>query len=148
MLIMKETKYCWEPSPHTADLAIKIKASDKTLLFFAAFDGLLETLGLDRTPPNKKYIIECGVNLPEAEIEESLVDFLNECIYLMDAEDLVPFRIKTVKQEDNEIVAEIQCRGIKESDKGLLGHIKAATYSDLSVKEIDGNFEATIVFDT
>ncbi len=145
---MHQPTYSWQPSPHTADLAIAIAATDHDGLFRAALDGLLGSIELDPAQPDEHEISEYGLNLKSYEIEAALVDFLNECIYLMEVEDLVPFRIHSISYDGDSLRSVIHCRPVRKSERNEIGHIKAATYSDLKVEKTDSEYRTRIIFDT
>jgi SHS2 domain-containing protein len=131
-----------------ADLAIGITASDHAGLFNAALEGLLGTIDLKTDSRENEKIEENGINLAGKVIEEILVDFLNDCIYLMEVGEQVPFRLEDVEYNDGVLKAKLKSRPIREEERTEIGHIKAATYSALEVKFIDGVYSATIIFDT
>lgn len=145
---MSDPSYKWKQSPHTADLAISIEASSREGLFRAAFDGLLGLQGIDTNPPNSGKFHEFNLEIEVDEIENALVDFLSECIYVMEVEEVIPYNIAELTYDGHELIVKMYCRPIRNSEQSDLGHIKAATYSDLKVTEESGIFRATIIFDT
>lgn len=145
---MVESPYTWEPSPHTADLAVEISSKEITGLFHAALAGLLGSLEIDSTLTDESEIIEYNLHISFNEPEAALVDFLNECVYLMEVEDLVPLRIGNLRLLENRMDAVLYCRDVVDKDLPEIGHIKAATYSDLQIENIDGMYRARVVFDT
>ena len=145
---MPDSHYKWEPSPHTADLAIAVDSSDAAGLFHAAFEGLMGLLEISTNQPAGVDIIEHKLSQKFCAVEEGLVDFLNECIYLMDAEDLVPFRIHFLRYDSGELEATFHCRPVSQDERQRIMHIKAATCSDLSVQQVGNRYVAKIIFDT
>ncbi len=140
--------YSWKPVAHTADLAIAITASDRTGLFNAALEGLLGTIDLKTDSRDDEKIKEFRINIDAKVIEETLVDFLNDCIYMMEVGEQVPFRLEDVVYNDGVLQAILKSRPVREEERTEIGHIKAATYSSLEVKINDGIYSATIIFDT
>lgn len=147
-MAMTESSYNWSPSPHTADLAIAISATDHAGLFRAALAGLIGSLEVSEEPPLPEEITEYTLHQESGAIESNLVDFLNECIYLMEVEDLVPCDLRSVHYSGATLEAVLLCRPVGKPDLEAIGHIKAATYSDLEVKKSGERYEAVIVFDT
>ncbi|MFH1675441.1 MAG: archease [bacterium] len=144
---MNEKKFDWKPSPHTADLAMTISAVTYDDLFRAALFGLLGTLEIEiGSIPDR--VTELRLTMASENIENALVDFLGECIYLMEVEDLIPFEIRSINFLDGNLDTVLVLRNAGKIDMGKIGHIKAVTYHDLNVIESDGVFRATIVFDT
>jgi len=145
---MTHPDFSWEPAPHTADLAIKISASSEVGLFHAGLAGLLGLLEFDAEIKSGEASETYKFSLHGNEIEDLLVDFLTECIYIMEVHSLIPIRIKSIQLDENSAEGELETRAVRDFERPEVGHIKAATYHDLEVIEIDGKFEAVIVFDT
>ncbi len=145
---MSDKTYNWAPSPHTADLAISISASDHAGLFMAAMEGLIGILELSSAEPEPNQITDYTLTQKSDSIENSLVDFLNECIFLMEVEELIPFELSMIEISDDVLRAAMRCRMVMPGDRPYVGHIKAATYSDLEVTEAGGIYYARIIFDT
>jgi len=145
---MVESPYKWEPSPHTADLAVEISAMEIAGLFHAALAGLIGSLEIDSNVTDESEVTEYNLHISFNEPEAALVDFLNECIYLMEVEDLVPLRVGNLRLRENRMDAVLQCREVSDRDLSEIGHIKAATYSDLQIENIDGMYRAIVIFDT
>lgn len=145
---MDDKSYKWEQSPHTADLAIAIEASDKSGLFHAAFEGLLGVQGIDTNPPESGNYSPYNLEIQVEGIENALVDFLSECIFAIEVEEVIPYEIRELSYDGCSLIAKLHCRPIRNDERKELGHIKAATYSDLQVIEQDGIYRAKIVFDT
>jgi SHS2 domain-containing protein len=145
---MDESSYKWEPSPHTADLAVQISAKELPGLFHAALAGLLGSLEIDASVADDIRTVEYNLHISFNEPEAALVDFLNECIYLMEVEELVPVAIGSLKLHKNRLEAILNCRDATDRDMPEIGHIKAATYSDLQIENIDGMYHAKVIFDT
>jgi SHS2 domain-containing protein len=145
---MDEKSYSWAPSPHTADIAISIIADSHDGLFMAALEGLLGSLELPQCQPEPDQITDYTLTQKSGSIESNLVDFLNECIFLMEVEELIPFEFSVIEYSRGMLKAALKCREATRDDKMCIGHIKAATYSDLEVTELEGQYYARIVFDT
>ena len=148
MVYVNTPDYSWKPVAHTADLAIAITASDHAGLFNAALEGLLGTIDLKTDSRDDEKTEEHRVNIGAKVIEETLVDFLNDCIYQMEVGEQVPFRLEDVEFNDGVLQAKLKSRPVREEERTEIGHIKAATYSALEVKINDGMYSATIIFDT
>ena len=140
--------YHWTQVEHTADLAISISASSHTDLFLAALDGLLGILEIRVFEPDPAKITPIHHSQDSGSIESNLVDFLNECLYLMEVEELVPYKIESINYIGTVLEADMRCRDVINEDSDATGQIKSTTYSDLEVQKVDDRFEATIIFDT
>jgi SHS2 domain-containing protein len=145
---MDEIPYKWTPSPHTADVAIAIDSVDLEGLFHAALDGLLGTLEISKSIPGDVQVSGHEVHMKAYGIEAALVDFLNECIYAMEVDEIIPYRIASMTYDSENLSMLLNTRPLTDHEKPSIGHIKAATYSDLNVEKTDDRFRAKIIFDT
>jgi len=76
--------------------------------------------------------------------ETLLVDFLSECLYLSDVNNEAYFDAQFKEFSDTELDALVfgtKITGFEEVE------IKAVTYHDLELEQVDGVWVATIVFD-
>lgn len=132
----------FELLPHTAD--IKIRAYGKTLeeLFRNAMHGMFEScapLRQSSTEHRKRSIA-----VQSAELKLLLVDFLSDCLYLSDVHDEV------YDTAVFDILTETEVRGtVYGTPIAGFDHveIKAVTYHDLSIEQVDGMWQATFVCD-
>jgi SHS2 domain-containing protein len=148
---MPESKsvHSWKSSPHTADLAIEIESNDHAGLFHAAFEGLLGILEISLSALSESAsITEHSLTEKFCSLEDGLVDFLNECIYLMDAEELIPYKIHWLALKADSLDAVLHCRDVSDEERSRVTHIKAATYSDLEIVRVGNLFRAKIILDT
>ena len=77
--------------------------------------------------------------------EEILYKFIDELIYLLDAKNFIVAKVK-VKIKNNNLEAEVY--GDNASKYKDLDHIKAATYSEMYIKQKkDKTWEAQVVLD-
>ena len=76
------------------------------------------------------------------------MDFLNECIFQMEVEELIPFKLLSVQIDGREYDMVLHCRPATDEEMKNIGHIKAATYSALEVRQKDGRYSADLIFDT
>lgn len=143
-----EKSYLWKPVEHTADLAIFVSSKTTDGLFRAALDGFLSVIEIDTRNIDPNELIAYSLEQNSGSLESNLVDFLNECIYLLQVEELVPHELKSVSYSDGNLIAEIDCRNLREDEAHNAEIIKATTYSNLEVKFADGIYSATIIFDT
>jgi len=79
--------------------------------------------------------------------ESLLYNFLEEFIYLLDAEDFLTFSIKSINVDEDE--GSIRCTviGDKADNYKFTNDVKAITYSEMFVREKDGLFECQVVLD-
>jgi len=121
--------------PHTADIAVELVAPDETGLRAAGLDALRELLvGASPVQALEERPIEARGKDPV----ERLVRFLEEALYLYDAERFVPARAgpSGVLGEPFDAARHIATR-----------EVKAVTYHGVTVHEHDGRLSATLIFD-
>lgn len=135
----------FKPIEHTADIGIDVWAKSPDELFCYAAAGMSSFItSLEEIKPEKKINITVKGN----DLEELLVDWLNELIFLFFKEKLV-FNKYSVKIDKKNFVLKAKCTGevVDTSKKELLTEIKAATFSDLKIKKSGGKYHTTIIFD-
>jgi SHS2 domain-containing protein len=150
---MKSGKYCknikYRLLDHTADLRIEVFGKGKEGLFVSAGEALADLLvGVDRLGEGEA--IRREVSATGETIEELLVDWLRELLYVFSVKGVVLFRFEIVEMTEKGIKA--ACIGEKFDIErhGIKTDIKAVTYHGLEI-EIDGgegdSYRAAIVFD-
>lgn len=126
--------------PHTAD--IKFKAFGKTLnqAFENAALAVTEHLAKEqKIKPTKTKTIK----LEGYDQKSLLYNFLEEIVYLLDAENFLTSKVKvTIKENKIEAVF----HGDKASNYEV-NHIKAATYAEMQIKKSKKGFEVRAVMD-
>jgi len=142
----------YEMMPHTADIKIRVYGITKKELFAHAIQAMFECIKpilLSQCTKNKH--ITCK-ELPEQhtievhalDSEALLVDFLSEALYLSDVHNEAYLRANIHELTNTYIRATLY--GVKVSGFEVV-EIKAVTYHDLALKEIDGVWQTDIVFD-
>jgi len=130
--------------PHTAD--VKIQASGKTLedAFVSSADAMKETILRHKKTKIagkiKKKIIVSG-----KDNEALLYNFLEEFLYLLDAEDFVLSEIEKLKIKDNKLEAELL--GDKASKYKFSNEVKAITYNEMFVRKEKNKYLIQFVLD-
>ncbi|GAB6182849.1 archease [Thermodesulfovibrio hydrogeniphilus] len=125
------------------DVGLRITGDSIEELFINAGKGLYSLI----TEPSTIEAIETkAIEIKADSIEELLVSFLNEIIFLFDAYGFLGREID-VTIHDFTLKAKIEGEYFnpdKHEGKLLL---KAATYHDLKIEKKDGKFSARVVFD-
>lgn len=145
----------FEQVPHTADIKIRVYGNSMKQLFKHALQGMFQVIG-----PHPVKDAECTMqqerlvckNLSQAHTVEVdaidrdalLVDFLSEALYLSDVNNEAYLDADIDELTDTEI--KVTLKGIKITGFEVV-EIKAVTYHDLKIKEIDGEWQVDIVFD-
>ncbi|MEN8242580.1 MAG: archease [Chloroflexota bacterium] len=136
---MNAARQGFEEIEHTADWALRVWAPNHAELFRQAAIGMnqLSELELDSTVP----LVE-ELSLAAIDIESLLVSFLSELVFLGEQDDL-GFDGFDLSIDRLRLLAKLSGGKIISQKK----EIKAVTYHNLEVIEIEGGFQVVIVFD-
>lgn len=125
---------------HPSD--IKFKAFGKTLN--QAFESTARAISSYLSPDNKVQTKKSKVIHIKAQDPESLLySFADEIIFLLDAKKFIVSKAK-VKIENNNLEAELFGDDSKNYE---IKQIKAATYADMHIKQLDSGYEIQMVLD-
>jgi SHS2 domain-containing protein len=127
---------------HTADIGLRVRGQTIQQVFENAIQGLLEILGAHGVRRGRGHRVV--VPLDAGDPGGTLVDLLNEVIYLIDRDHA---RIAEVEVASNgpSVVAHLDWAPSTEPLPGT--ELKAATYHQLTVEQTDAGYEATVFFD-
>ncbi|MBN2298238.1 MAG: archease [Deltaproteobacteria bacterium] len=127
---------------HTADIGIHIVTVDVKGLFEEAAYALIDILGAKCPDKGLKHQ---DITIEGLDLADTLVRWLQELLYLIEVKDLRVFSLKVVRIHETGLEAEVA--GIY-APTGLKKEIKAVTYHNLDIQEVDNHVQATIIFDT
>jgi len=128
---------------HTADIGIKAHGSSLKEAFSNAARGLFYLITeLDEI----EEILHRDVELTAFDQEALLVEWLNELIYLFDAENLLFKRFDIIKLSHTQLKASCYGEKVNSSKHKLKIGVKAATYHMLKVLKSDG-YQVQVLFD-
>lgn len=142
----------FEQIPHTADIEIRVYGKTKSELFAHALMGMFQVIG----PKALGCVIrdgriECSqlpqtraVEVQSFDLESLLVDFLSEALYLSDVHNEAYLHADIHELTDTRIRATLH--GIVVEGFEVV-EIKAVTYHDLRIEQLDGLWQTNIVFD-
>ncbi len=127
--------------PHTAD--IKFQANGKTLneVFKNAALALANYITKGKKIKGKKTKI---IQLKGTDKESLFYAFLDELIFLLDAESFV---LSEIKVKINKLFLTAELKGDDATLYSNLNHIKAATYAEMYIKKTSQGFQAQAVLD-
>lgn len=134
----KNPKY--EFLEHTADIKIKVHGKTLNEIFENSALAFSFYLSGERKIENKKLKV---INISGTDTNSLLYNFLDELIYLTDAENFVVSMAK-VTLRGNNLQAELSG---DEADKYKIQQIKAATYAEMEIKKNSLGWEALFVLD-
>ena len=137
----------YELIEHTADIGIRVKASDLKELFkntaLAMFDIIAER------KPGIRYqvsgIKEIIIRQKADDLEELFINWLNELLSLSAIKEKIfcDFRFKKLDEQN----LETEVFGCDIKDYKVNVEIKAATYHQLKLEESKSGWQAEVIFD-
>lgn len=142
----------FELLPHTADLKIRVYGNNLKELFANAVIAMFQSIG--PIAPGCSYqndLLVCP-KLPETrwvqinsiDLNNLLVDFLSEALYLSDANNEAYLDATVDQITEKAITATLH--GIKITGFEVV-EIKAVTHSELEIKQVEDSWCVDIVFD-
>lgn len=129
----------YEELSHTADVALRAWGNSLSELFREAAAGMAAVMGA-----TEGGRVERRVELEAPDVETLLVDWLSELLYLGEVHGETYGAFSVCVHEGPRLEGTVH--GSPGEPRGA--HIKAVTYHGLSVQYSDGEYSATVVFDT
>jgi len=126
---------------HTGDIKLKARGVTHQELFANAAKGMMVFLYGEEIL-NKQTDQAQAVSITSSDPEALLVDWLSELLYLSNTHYRAYLRFHFSALDSTHLEAEV---GSVEAE--AVDDIKAVTYHQLSIKQRDDHWEATIVFD-
>jgi SHS2 domain-containing protein len=134
----------YETFEHTADIGLVARGHTLEKLFANAAAGLVDLM-VDPAGLREEARLELAVSAPDR--EALLVTWLNELLYLLDAQGFVPRRSRILSMTDTELTAELHGERLDRERHTVRRMVKAATYHGLQVTQKDGLWEARVILD-
>lgn len=140
------TKSGFDIFEHTADIGLEIFGLELADVFEYAGRGMY-TIIFHGSPPKIKPKGEYKIKLQARDLEQLMVDWLDELLYIFSTEHIVISDYE-ISIDPKKFSLEAKIDGALVKDDGLMGirEIKAVTYHMLSVKKTT-QWEAKVLFD-
>lgn len=133
----------YEYFEHTADIGLRARGADLAEAFANAGRGLAALIA---DPAAVEPREEREVSLPPDEPVELLVAWLNELLYLLDAEGFLPAAIEVGTVGPEGLVARLRGERLDPARHEMKTGVKAATYHQARV-ECDGGCLVQVILD-
>jgi len=134
---------------HTADLGIEIYGRTKKDLFaqagLALFDILIQAI--DTQPKAKGAYQKRMVTVEGADVEDLLVNFLRELLYLYNASGCIVNRSKFISCTNKRLAVQLVVEPYNPKRHLIKTDLKAITYHGLSVEKTKSGWKARVIFD-
>ena len=134
----------WEHYSHTADMGIRGFGGTLEEAFTNSAAALMQTIAKDVKVKEK---IEKKIEVKGKDIESLLYDFLEEFLFLLDAEDFLLAKIKQMKINKKAFKLSALVIGDKASNYNFTNDVKAITYSGMLVKKEKNKYICQVVLD-
>jgi len=138
-MIQKSDLPGFEEVDHTADWALRVWADRLDDLFKNSAAGMYSLLGIQTAPETH---LSADFSVRGIDPETFLVGFLTELLYLLESE----------RGAFDKIRLRFSAKALEAHVEGCLvtsqrKEIKAVTYHNLKIRQVNGTYETTIVFD-
>jgi SHS2 domain-containing protein len=132
---------------HTADVGFELTAPDLKSAFETAAAAMFDLIcDLDTVGDGIRRSVRVGAR--EADLENMMVRWLTELLYVLEAEGLLLSYFDVRKLESDVIEAGVAGEPIDYDHHSIKAEIKAATYHELAVEKLDGEWFVRVIFDT
>jgi len=129
---------------HTADVKFRIESPTIEEMFSSAAKALNETIRGDIKIFEQE---EKSFEIEGKDLEELLYNFLEEFLFLLDAEDFLISKIKSIQIDLENKRIKCAVTGDKADNYKFTNDVKAITYNEMFVKEKEGKFICEVVLD-
>lgn len=129
---------------HTADVGLIIYGSNMKQLFSNAAHSLV---GLIVEPELISAKKERYVSVYAENYESLLIEWLNELIYLFDAEHILFGKFKIIHLSSGQLIAVCYGETVNRFKDSIKREVKAATYHMLKIDKRKRGYRAQVIFD-
>ncbi|HEU0003930.1 MAG TPA: archease [Ktedonobacteraceae bacterium] len=134
----------YEVFEHTADVGLHASGSDLRELFAHVAEGM-ESLMV--SPEQVRIQVSREINVEGHDAVSLLVNWLNELIFLFDTEYLIFRRFEIGDLTEISLRAIVCGEAYDAQRHDLSSAIKAATWHEAVVEQVEGGYRATVIFD-
>jgi len=127
---------------HIADVKFRARGSTVEEMFVSASEALNETIRGDIKILEQRSV---DFEIEGKDCEELLYNFLEEFLFLLDAEGFLVSSVKEIKVEGFKLKCVVV--GDDVDNYKFTNDVKAVTYSEMRVWEEDGKFKCEVVLD-
>jgi SHS2 domain-containing protein len=132
----------FEELPHTADIRIRVKAESLEALFSESAVAMMKIMyGV-----NEPGTVQRTISIEADEVENLMMDFLSEVLFLSEVDDLV-FSSAEVSLSGNHLQATLSGEPFDPGKHRAGTEIKGVSYSGLRILKEDPGYVLDILFD-
>jgi SHS2 domain-containing protein len=138
-------KPAFELFDHTADMGIRVRAATRDKLLWPAAAGLYAAIGELKpagSPP-------APFNFDQRGQDDAVLlrDFLTELLILVEREHKMLVSMTSVSFDEGRLAVTGQAANVDMGRTEYCREVKAITYHNLSIREVEGGFEANLIVD-
>jgi SHS2 domain-containing protein len=137
----------YEIIEHTADVGLKANGLTLKELFENAARGMFEIIGGKGYAEPVEIEKDIRIKKQVEGLEELLVDWLSELLYLFNKERILFRGFKILELNNNGLTGKSSGEKIDPEHANLKTEIKAVTFHDLKIEEDETGFSCKIIFD-
>jgi len=129
---------------HTGDAGVVVEGANLEALFQHAAESFFYII---TDPEHIAGVASRRVSLYAAGLEELLVDWLNEFLFLFETQRLLFRRFDIERLNEHHLEATVWGEAYDEIKHPIKTTIKAVTFHQLRVEKLNGTWRAQIIFD-
>ncbi len=133
---------------HTADVGLRALGETREALFENCACGLAEILdrrGTTGRSAENDSVQTVSIELEASDVEALLVEWMNEVLFMLEPAEVCLAVAVVQRVTDTRLTADIALMECRHTAEGT--ELKAATYHQLAVRQVDNQWEATVYFD-
>jgi SHS2 domain-containing protein len=134
----------YEPLSHTGDLGMVVYGQDLPELFAHAAWAMFDLMS-DATTIHPQQTVTLSVSATD--VEDLLVRWLSELLYLYDTQRLLCCCFTFVTLEPTRLTATVAGEPLDAERHPIDTEIKAVTYHHIAVEQVAGHWQACVIFD-
>ena len=135
----------YELIEHTADIGIRVRASDLREIFKNAASAMFDIMAEKKPETSSQKPENIVVEQKAENVEELFVNWLNELLSLSATKELIFNEFKIKKIDEHNLEAEVEGEPIK--NYRVNTEIKAATYHALKIEKSKSGWQAEVILD-
>jgi SHS2 domain-containing protein len=129
---------------HTADIGIEVCGKSRKDLFTNAVIAMFDLMSILKKVDG---IEEKQITIEGADIEDLMINFLREILYLFNGEGWLLKRCKVVKLTARHLDARLWGEPYNSQKHTIKTELKAVTYHQLGIKKTKNGWRAEVIFD-
>jgi SHS2 domain-containing protein len=134
----------YEPLSHTGDLGMVVYGQDLQELFAHAAWAMFDLMS-DVTTIRPQHTVMLSVSATD--LEDLLVRWLGELLYLYDTQRLLCCIFTFATLEPTRLTATVAGEPLDATRHPIDTEIKAVTYHQIAVEQVEGRWQARVIFD-